>query len=246
MDRYYADWTVKRLVKRAGIDKRTSPHSLRRSFITAALDAGVPLWDVQETASSAGPRRTMRCDRARRSLDRHATYIVSTFIAGATRPFLAGDGLEELRAALADADCADPPWREVAKSKKAPPAVKELVEQCGVDRLLVWGGDGTVRRCISTLLRNGYDDVAVGVLPAGTGNLLAHNLGIPIDNATSPGQTRPGGLGALGHIPDVDFARNNLAIRPIGSRRSAMYRCSRFHPGCECRLAQSVRRPSTG
>jgi hypothetical protein len=28
----------------------------------------------------------MRDDRARRSLDWHATYIVSTFIAGATRP----------------------------------------------------------------------------------------------------------------------------------------------------------------
>jgi YegS/Rv2252/BmrU family lipid kinase len=94
---------------------------------------------------------------------------------------LAGDGLEELRAALADADCADPPWREVPKSKKAPSAVKDLVENHGVDRLLVWGGDGTVRRCISTLLRDDYDDVTVGVLPAGTGNLLAHNLGIPVD-----------------------------------------------------------------
>lgn len=94
---------------------------------------------------------------------------------------LAGDGLEELRAALADADFADPPWREVPKSKKAPSAVLDLVENEGVDRLLVWGGDGTVRRCISTLLRNGYDDVAVGVLPAGTGNLLAQNLGIPMD-----------------------------------------------------------------
>lgn len=52
---------------------------------TAALDAGVPLRDVQEAASHADPRTTMRYDRARRSLDRHATYIVSTFIAGATR-----------------------------------------------------------------------------------------------------------------------------------------------------------------
>ena len=43
MDRYCADRMVKRLVKRAGIDKRISPHSLRHSFITAALDAGVPL-----------------------------------------------------------------------------------------------------------------------------------------------------------------------------------------------------------
>jgi len=86
MDRYCADRMVKRLTKRAGIDKKISPHSLRHSFITAALDAGVPLRDVQEAASHADPRTTMRYDRARRSLDLHATYIVSTFIAGATRP----------------------------------------------------------------------------------------------------------------------------------------------------------------
>jgi hypothetical protein len=58
---------------------------LRHAFITAALDAGVPLRDVQETASRAGPRTTMRYDRARASLDRHATYIVSAYIAGAAR-----------------------------------------------------------------------------------------------------------------------------------------------------------------
>jgi Phage integrase family len=89
MYRYCADRMVKRLVKRAGIDKRISSHSLRHSFITAALDAGVPLRDVPEAASHADPRTTMRYDGARRSLDRHATCIVSTFIAGATRPGLA-------------------------------------------------------------------------------------------------------------------------------------------------------------
>jgi hypothetical protein len=31
------------------------------------------------------PRTTMRYDRGRQSLDRHATYIVATYIAGATR-----------------------------------------------------------------------------------------------------------------------------------------------------------------
>jgi hypothetical protein len=51
----------------------------------AALDAGVPLRDVQEAASHADPCTTMRYDRARVSLDRHATYIVSAFIAGAAR-----------------------------------------------------------------------------------------------------------------------------------------------------------------
>ena len=85
MDRYAADRTVKRLAKRAGIVKRISPHSLRHSFITAALDAGVPLRDVQEAACHADPRTTMRYDRARQSLDRHATYIVAAFVAGAAR-----------------------------------------------------------------------------------------------------------------------------------------------------------------
>jgi diacylglycerol kinase (ATP) len=94
---------------------------------------------------------------------------------------VAGEGLEELRAALADNGCADPPWREVPKSKHAPAAVIELIADHRVDRLLVWGGDGTVRRCITTLLSGGHDHVAIGILPAGTGNLLASNLGIPID-----------------------------------------------------------------
>ncbi len=86
MTRQCADRIVKRLTKQAGIGKQISPHSLRHSFITAALDAGVPLRDVQEAASHADPRTTMRYDRARRSLDRHATYIVSTYLAGSTRP----------------------------------------------------------------------------------------------------------------------------------------------------------------
>ena len=58
-------------------------HTVRHAFITVALDGGVPLRDVQEAASHADPRTTMCYDRARVSLDRHATYIVSTFIAGA-------------------------------------------------------------------------------------------------------------------------------------------------------------------
>ena len=70
---------------RAGISKQVSPHTLRHAFITAALDARVPLRDVQEAASHADPRTTMRYDRARTSLDRHATYIVAAFIAGAAR-----------------------------------------------------------------------------------------------------------------------------------------------------------------
>jgi site-specific recombinase XerD len=85
LDRHAASRTVRRLARRAGIVKRIGPHSLRHAFITAELDAGVPLRDVQEAASHADPRTTMRYDRARQSLDRHATCIVAAFVAGAAR-----------------------------------------------------------------------------------------------------------------------------------------------------------------
>jgi integrase len=63
---------VRRIARQAGIVKRVGPHTLRHAFITAALD-GVPLRDVQEAASHADPRTTMRYDRGRQSMDRHAT-----------------------------------------------------------------------------------------------------------------------------------------------------------------------------
>ena len=85
LDRHGAARVVRRVTRRAGIDKHVSPHTLRHAFITAALDAGVPLRDVQEAASHADPRTTMRYDRARASLDRHATYIVAAYVAGAAR-----------------------------------------------------------------------------------------------------------------------------------------------------------------
>jgi integrase/recombinase XerD len=85
VDRDAAGRIVRRIAQRAGIAKRVGPHTLRHAFITAALNAGVPLRTVQEAASHADPRTTMRYDRARVSLDRHATYIVATFLAGASR-----------------------------------------------------------------------------------------------------------------------------------------------------------------
>ena len=85
LDRHGAARIVRRVARRAGITRPVGPHTLRHAFITAALDAGVPLRDVQEAASHADPRTTIRYDRARGSLDRHATYIVAAYIAGAAR-----------------------------------------------------------------------------------------------------------------------------------------------------------------
>ena len=85
LDRHGAARVVRRVTRRAGIDKPVGPHTLRHAFITATLDAGVSLRDVQEAASHADPRTTMRYDRARASLDQHATYIVAAYLAGAAR-----------------------------------------------------------------------------------------------------------------------------------------------------------------
>jgi integrase/recombinase XerD len=75
---------VRRITRQAGISKLISPHSLRHSAITAALNAGVSLRDVQEFARHADPRTTIRYDRARKSLDRNATYTIAQYLAGAS------------------------------------------------------------------------------------------------------------------------------------------------------------------
>jgi hypothetical protein len=60
LDRHGAARIVRRVTQRAGVTKHVGPHTLRHAFITAALDAGVPLRDVQEAASHVDPRTTMR------------------------------------------------------------------------------------------------------------------------------------------------------------------------------------------
>ncbi|HYO17842.1 MAG TPA: tyrosine-type recombinase/integrase [Dermatophilaceae bacterium] len=85
MNRNSAARVVIRLAKKAGIKKRLSPHSLRHAFVTACLDAGVPLRDVQIAARHSDPRMTTRYDRARGNLDRHANYIVVGFIEDSTQ-----------------------------------------------------------------------------------------------------------------------------------------------------------------
>jgi integrase len=54
---------------------------LRSAFIMAALDAGVPLRDVQIAARHADPRTTTIYDRRRENFDRHAAYVVVAYIA---------------------------------------------------------------------------------------------------------------------------------------------------------------------
>ena len=88
-----------------------------------------------------------------------------------------GGGLLELRRELERQGVSDPLWHEVPKSRKAPAQVRRVLEE-GADLVFVWGGDGMVQRCIDAL--DGAK-AALAVVPAGTANLFATNLGIPQD-----------------------------------------------------------------
>jgi integrase/recombinase XerD len=59
LDRHGAARIVRQVARRAGITKPVGPHTLRHAFITAALDAGVPLRDVQEAPPT--PTREPPC-----------------------------------------------------------------------------------------------------------------------------------------------------------------------------------------
>jgi integrase len=73
---------VRRLAAAAGIGQadRLSAHSLRHTAITMALDAGVPLRDVQDYARHRDARTTRRYDHSRDSLDRSAAYAVAAYL----------------------------------------------------------------------------------------------------------------------------------------------------------------------
>jgi integrase len=72
---------VRSIGKKAGLSA-VYPHMLRSAFIMAALDAGVPLKDVQIAARHADPQTTTVYDRRRENFDRHAAYVVVAFVAG--------------------------------------------------------------------------------------------------------------------------------------------------------------------
>jgi diacylglycerol kinase (ATP) len=106
---------------------------------------------------------------------------IGTVAVVAHRKKTLGGGLDELRARLAVARVDGLLWYEVNKSKKAPKRVREAVE-AGADLVVVWGGDGMVQRSCDALAGSG---VPMAIVPAGTANLLAHNLGIPQDLAAA-------------------------------------------------------------
>jgi len=80
-------------------------------------------------------------------------------------------------AALTERGFGDPLWLRTTVDDAGVTMARRAVEDT-VDLVVVAGGDGTVRVVCAELARTG---IPVAVLPAGTGNLLARNLGISLD-----------------------------------------------------------------
>lgn len=101
--------------------------------------------------------------------------------------------------ALAEAGWPAPVWIPTTAEDPGAGQARRAVED-GAQVVFVSGGDGTVRACIEGLAGT---DVALAVLPAGTGNLLATNLGVPEDPAAGVRLAIEGGRRRI-DVGDVD------------------------------------------
>ncbi|WP_438856093.1 diacylglycerol/lipid kinase family protein [Agromyces sp. M3QZ16-3] len=91
-------------------------------------------------------------------------------------------GIDQLRTAVHDLEgehgFSDTLWIETEEDDPGTGQAKEAVE-AGVDLIIAAGGDGTVRAVAEGL---GGEKVPVGIVPLGTGNLFARNIGIPVND----------------------------------------------------------------
>src|ERR1700722_12172077 len=82
----------------------------------------------------------------------------------------------EVCEAMAAAGGGEPLWLETTPEETGRGLAEAAVAE-KVDVVMASGGDGTVNACGEGIAGRG---VPLAVLPAGTGNLLARNLGLPL------------------------------------------------------------------
>lgn len=75
--------TVRRLCRAIDVSKRITPHSLRHSFVTMALDANVPERDIIDSTGHSDTRMLRYYDRNRGAIERNATHAVAAFVGAA-------------------------------------------------------------------------------------------------------------------------------------------------------------------
>jgi integrase/recombinase XerD len=84
LERRDAARIVHRVARAAGITKRITPHSLRHTFVTMALDAGQAERDIAISTGHSDTRMVAYYDRGRDNISRNSTHAVAAWIEGAT------------------------------------------------------------------------------------------------------------------------------------------------------------------
>jgi len=87
----------------------------------------------------------------------------------------------------------------------SPEEMEEVAREAaasGIDRVIAAGGDGTVHRVLNGLMGS---EAALGIIPCGSGNDLAVNLGIPHDVRAAEQ------LAFTGAVRDIDLCRIECA-----------------------------------
>ena len=125
--------------------------------------------------------------------------------------------LDALRAAVATAEeqagYGPSSWHETTKSDPGAEMARSAVDE-GVDLIVAAGGDGTVRAVVEGLQGS---ECALGLLPAGTGNLLARNLDLTLDDLETAvltafdGADRPVDLG-VAEMTHADGTREKMVF----------------------------------
>ena len=83
VDRRGAARIVARVVRAAGVAKRITPHALRHTFLTMALDAGQAERDIAISTGHSDTRMVAYYDRGRDNISRNSTHAVAAWIEGA-------------------------------------------------------------------------------------------------------------------------------------------------------------------
>jgi integrase/recombinase XerD len=83
MDRKAAARVISRITKNTGVTKNITPHSLRHTHVTMALNAGVTVRDLTNSMGYADSRQISYYDRDKDAIARNATHLVSAFVEGA-------------------------------------------------------------------------------------------------------------------------------------------------------------------
>ncbi|AEE47712.1 diacylglycerol/lipid kinase family protein [Cellulomonas fimi] len=145
----------------------------------AALGIALLLWvrqrELRRRIESPGRAQVARALRLARDVQGSGQLVA--FVANPSKPDVA-----HLRAAVVRA-CADqllpePLWLETTVEDPGVGQTRAAVDQ-GADVVVAIGGDGTVRAVAEGLVGTG---VPMGLIPLGTGNLLARNLDLPLSD----------------------------------------------------------------